>query len=1421
MSTSSLASSTTNTYNETSGLSGNSSTLQCRIQYLDDTDPFSSVNLPEPARPPSFTFLTSTVLSNQLCSVHKVLNAPHKIADCTLQLCRQDGSRSELGPYLDLDQTLDEQREEIDAFTEGRKWSIVLRTQLSVRVHACIDKLLNSDGRELRRSLFSLKQIFQDDKDLVHEFVNNQGLQCLVKIGGAADQNYQNYILRALGQLMLYVDGMNAVMNQNEVVQWLYSLVESSFRLVVKTSLKLLIVFAEYTETNALLILSAVTKVDRATKRLLWSNAMKILNEMDNSASEVVLLIITLFNTVLAAIPDQDTFYDMTDALEKQGMQRCTQFFLNRKPPEPDLVEQFNIYDTILRHEDGEDDSTIAQSLRSPSLSNIFENVLSRRVPRTKSVFDRTSSRRYSSVDFESNGFYDNQQERMITDNTNNGNIRQKNLHLIDSILRQNDDTIISLNGHDDLTVSFDGDDDSDERKTRIKSSTSDRHSMRRCSSSSILTPQKKEQEVQDKQIQKVPPPDGSAIRRMQNRWEVETQQREAAAAKAQVPKATSTARTRDRWTTPGETQTPSVDANRSNQQQQQQQQQPLKSPPAVDAFPVPSSRFTRPSVTLDAISPPPTSPRAPDTKVFSRPPLAHQKSITSGSAIEAITRQMSLTSAGGNDATTVNGQPTILVKDAKVTPSTELVGAVTRAKDSLQQATKPPPLILPGIGLSGQLPDALLSKPRSDNDLQWESIVEKILSRKLLVQDLDFEELDERDDINMFMLGGGRPGFPPLPPPMMNGVGPPPPPPMMPGGPPPPPPPPPPMGGMPPPPPPPPPMGGAPPPPPFLPRGMGPPPPPPMAMSNGGLNNAPRPSTKSQTINKSVKTVRLHWREAAPNMMPGVTGTDGSLWQSLDKVTLDTDKLAQLFELKQSDVKIKKSGDVKKEITVLDTKRSNAINIGLTVLPTARTIKAAILKMDSSVINKEGIEKLLTMLPTEEEKNRIIEAQMANTDIPLGNAEQFLLTLASVVELEARLKLWLFKLDFDNIELEIAEPLMDLIKGMKNLKENITFRRILEILLAVGNYLNGVESMGFQLDYLSKVPEVKDTIQKHSLLFHVCNIVVEKYPDTSDLYSEIGQITRCSKVDFDELEIKLTKLESDCRASFDHLRAISKHETPQVKTKLAEFLSDCAERICLLKLIHRRVINRFQKFLIWLGYPPSLIKETKITGFCKILSEFALEYRTTRDRITTQKQKKQNRGERNRTRGKLITEIIPEKSNLLKHALPNDSRTDDEAEFIYQRTNEKLNTSKNQTNNDLSRKTVTDLKQQPKSQTTQSNVSSGLAAAVNASKQETMMPGHRLREKATGNALKKSGVKSPSTLGVKSSANPNETEAFDTSDELLDDLVKNATLTASRDALKQRKTARYGTQRRSLRRTLHLGLNEEERAEVLGAGKN
>lgn len=56
-------------------------------------------------------------------------------------------------------------------------------------------------------------------------------------------------------------------------------------------------------------------------------------------------------------------------------------------------------------------------------------------------------------------------------------------------------------------------------------------------------------------------------------------------------------------------------------------------------------------------------------------------------------------------------------------------------------------------------------------------------------------------------------------------------------------------------------------------------------------------------------------------------------------------------------------------------------------------------------------------MTPTEEEKQKIQEAQLANPDVPLGTAEQFLLTLSSISALTARLQLWAFKLNYETLE--------------------------------------------------------------------------------------------------------------------------------------------------------------------------------------------------------------------------------------------------------------------------------------------------------------------------------------------------------------------------------------------------------------------
>lgn len=506
---------------------------------------------------------------------------------------------------------------------------------------------------------------------------------------------------------------------------------------------------------------------------------------------------------------------------------------------------------------------------------------------------------------------------------------------------------------------------------------------------------------------------------------------------------------------------------------------------------------------------------------------------------------------------------------------------------------------------------------------------------------------------------------------------------------------------------------------------------------------------------NKRKKTMKLFWKEVREDrsLLNKLTKKK-TIWDEIKPVPVDTQKLEYLFESKAKDLSLSKSrngldglNQRKAKITVLDTKRSNAINIGMTKLPPMRTIKSAILKMDSNIMNREGIEKILTtMMPTEEEKSRIIEAQLANPETPLGTAEQFLLNLASISALEARLKLWAFQLDYAQIEKEVAEPLMDLKQAIEEIEQSETFRLILGTLLSIGNFLNCSNVKGFQIDYLEKVPEVKDTVHKHSLLHHLCVFMQERYPHTGNLYSEFSAVNRASKIDFVEVGKNLKKMQQDCKASWDYLKIVAKHDglanlmntssnltsnlvsspsaagggsssiasgggclgtiksssspTPnhvgggtkpscgklnnlsklsmittitssennsseqqtlnnqqqkvnhqqynngnpsstithsgpsnssssnsshqisssssgkQTKTKVSDFLTDCAERIMVLMVIHRRVMNRFQKLLVYLGCPSHQIKQTLPHQLLKVINEFALEYRTKRERV-------------------------------------------------------------------------------------------------------------------------------------------------------------------------------------------------------------
>ncbi|EMP27643.1 FH1/FH2 domain-containing protein 1 [Chelonia mydas] len=768
-----------------------------------------------------------------------------QLADCTLQV-------SPSGQYLDLDLSLLEQKDELEGFYEeiskGRRPTLILRTQLSVRVHAILEKLYNSQGPELRRSLFSLKQLFQEDKDLVPEFVNLEGLTCLIKVGAEADQNYQNYILRE------FVDGMLGVIAHNETVQWLYTLCGSMYRLVVKTALKLLLVFVEYTESNAQLLIQAVNTVEQARDAYPWSNLVAILEERNGADTELLVFAMTLINKTLAALPDQDSFYDVTDCLEQQGMERIVQRHMRGKGLDPDVKQQFAVYESSLKHEDGVEE--LPPGARK---------------------------------------------ERRKTDENRRGRR--------------------SLGGNVD------------------------------------------------------------------------------AGAGASSP-------------------SPAVEDNK---------------------LPEPSS-----------------PPREPTAEV--------------------------------------------VLESSPAPPRFE----------SVYNSTS----------------NVRLSALASPEEREHPSLGERSVFKARFLENLassQKERLSAMSKGRLDILAEAIPG-------------------------------------------------------------------------GGQLSLEPPPAAAPA---KKKKTVKLFWKELKHHSSHAGAGRfgRGTVWASLERVEIDAAKLEHLFESRAKEVlSSKKAADGKKCTVVLDPKRSNAINIGLTVLPPVHIIKTAILSFDEFAINKEGIEKILSMVPTDEEKQKIQEAQLTNPDVPLGSAEQFLLTLSSISELTARLQLWAFKLDYESME----------------------------------------QSRGFELSYLEKVSEVKDTVHRQSLLHHLCYTVVERFPQTSDLYSEIAAITRSAKVDFDELAESLNQLERRCKASWDSLKAITKHETkPGLKSKLTDFLKDSSRKIHVLKVVHRRVLHRS---VCLLGADPLVLVRLPWQGGGPM--GFALEYRTCRERVLQQQRKRAAHRERNKTRGRMITEV-------------------------------------------------------------------------------------------------------------------------------------------------------------------------------------
>lgn len=389
----------------------------------------------------------------------------------------------------------------------------------------------------------------------------------------------------------------------------------------------------------------------------------------------------------------------------------------------------------------------------------------------------------------------------------------------------------------------------------------------------------------------------------------------------------------------------------------------------------------------------------------------------------------------------------------------------------------------------------------------------------------------------------------------------------------------------------------------------------------------------------------------------------------------VDFEKIGGLFEQQNQPTNSSKKENIRGNnsnvINVLDNKRSQKISIAMRKLPKAETIKSAITNMDNRALPKDSINILLQLLPTEEELELIRDAKHnAPADAVLADAEQFLDTLATITDLNAWLKLWDFKLDFEALIETVADPLTDLRDAINELQESILFKQILVILLEIGSYLNEKEVQAIELSFLSRCSEVKDTVKRQTLLYHIVSIIIEKHENQkfkdSDLYSDFPAVSRAARIDFQDMNHNLSNLEKKCKASWEHIREISKTVSSNVKARqnLTDFVYSAAKETVILKVTKNKIMDSYKNLMKFSLLARDVTLLDQPNTFFRIIGDFALDYKTTRQKYIDQKANLERQRERARTRGQMV-EKQKIRANSVAQAKFKKQRSDDRARQI------------------------------------------------------------------------------------------------------------------------------------------------------------
>ena len=148
------------------------------------------------------------------------------------------------------------------------------------------------------------------------------------------------------------------------------------------------------------------------------------------------------------------------------------------------------------------------------------------------------------------------------------------------------------------------------------------------------------------------------------------------------------------------------------------------------------------------------------------------------------------------------------------------------------------------------------------------------------------------------------------------------------------------------------------------------------------------------------------------------------------------------------------------------------------------------------------------------------------------------------------------------------------------SIRNSEKLKKILEIILAFGNYMNSGKRgsvYGFKLTSLEALVETKSTDKSQNLLHYICNVVHSYFSEFADFMLEIRYVEQAAKVSLDQAVREV----SDLKKGMDTTRKEYEAHQNQV---LGAFLAEAGNRVEALEQDALEAQEAFRKCVVYFG---------------------------------------------------------------------------------------------------------------------------------------------------------------------------------------------------------------------------------------------